>query len=101
MPDRDLVRVTPNERAVLDILAPDGGDLDWRAYSFRPLVKQTGLDRRLVRLACRSLARKGLAAFEKGLWTEDGEVAGAGYRATDKGVSALRARQPENAGDPA
>lgn len=50
--------------------------------AFASLSEETGLDRKQVRRACRSLSRKGLAEFGKGLWTDDGEPAGSGYAAT-------------------
>lgn len=78
-------RLTPNERAVLSFIGPDGGDVDWRAWNFKGIGRETGLERNLVRRACRSLTRKGYAAFEKGLWSEDGGPRGSGYRATDAG----------------
>jgi len=81
-----LVRLTDAERAVLTVIGPDGGEYDWRAWSFAPLCEETGLERRIVRRACRSLTRKGLAAFEIGLWSEDWDrPAGAGYRSTAAG----------------
>lgn len=52
---------------------------------FRPIMIYTSLPRATVRRACRALTRKGLAEFGKGLWTDDGEMAGSGYRATKKG----------------
>lgn len=39
-----------------------------------------------VRIYVRSLARKGLAEYVRGLFTEDGEVAGSGYSATYEGA---------------
>lgn len=38
-----------------------------------------------IRILTRLLARKGLAEYGKGLWTEDGEPAGAGYCCTTLG----------------
>ena len=52
---------------------------------FSALQDFTGYDRALVRRACRLLARKGLAAYSKGLWREDGGPAGAGYCITRAG----------------
>ena len=93
------IRLNPAERAVLDILGPDGGDHDWLAYPFRPIEAHTGLDRRTVRRACRSLSRKGLAAFERALMTEVGDFAGAGYRATKAGAAIAAALNPDQSAD--
>lgn len=54
---------------------------------FEPIMRRTRLSRKVVRRACRSLARKGLASFRNGLWTEDGTLYGSGYMATEAGHS--------------
>lgn len=77
------MRLTPNERTVLCALAGVGLDL---CLPFRPLMDETKLTRSEVRRACRSLSRKGLASFSKGLWTDDGEPAGSGYGLSFAGV---------------
>lgn len=71
------------ERKVLAVLVRDLHPQT--AFPFNPIIERTGLQRRVVRRACRSLTRKGLAYFAKGLWTEDGEMVGAGYGATRAG----------------
>jgi monoamine oxidase len=43
------------------------------------------MNRKRIRRACRSLARKGLAEFHRGLWRESGEPGGSGYGATRAG----------------
>lgn len=58
-------------------------------FSFATITAETGLDRKVVRRACRALARKGLAEYGKGLWSEDGEPAGSGYAITKQGAKAL------------
>jgi hypothetical protein len=60
------VKLNPQERTVLKVL------------------------RTAVRRACRSLARKGLAEYHKGLWTMDGVPGGAGYAATMAGADLLQ-----------
>lgn len=44
----------------------------------------------VVRAIVRGLTDKGLAQYGRGLSTEDGEVAGAGYAITGSGLSLLR-----------
>ncbi len=56
---------------------------------FAPLVKATGYDRRTVRRYVRQLARNGLAEYCRGLCTEEGEFAGAGYCISKEGIAAL------------
>lgn len=72
-----------HDSKVLKVLAD--GDPDFGHYSFRAIQRRTGLKRSEIGRACRSLTRKGLAKFGSGLFTEDGEVAGSGYAATDAG----------------
>lgn len=79
-------KINTSEAKVLAVLAAISGDFG--CFSFRPIMRRTRLNRAAVRRACRSLARKGLARFHRGLWTEDGEPAGSGYCATEQGVAA-------------
>ena len=62
---------------------------DWCYQSFAGIVNRTGMDRKEVRRICRHLARKGWAEYGKGLWSEDGDPVGSGYRITEAGVAAL------------
>src|SRR5437870_300515 len=82
------------ERAALGAHIPGGAAPlcyspdEWGAYGFKGLVSQTKLEVPQVRRACRSLAKKGFAKFERTLWNEeDGQPAGAGYRATEEGAA--------------
>lgn len=75
-----------NERAVLVAMADYGVGY---FMNFHYFADKTKLDRKAVRRACRSLSRKGLSAFRIGLWSEDGEPAGAGYGITEQGSLAL------------
>lgn len=56
--------------------------------TFSAVSERSGLDPKHVRRSVRALARKGLAKYGKGLWTEDGEPAGSGYRCTAAGRTA-------------
>lgn len=56
---------------------------------FGPLQQSLEITRNELRRACRSLARKGLAGYCKGLMTEEGEMAGAGYAVTREGRETL------------
>lgn len=81
--------MNPNAQKVLEALAVPGGYLEPWYYPFKPIMKQTGLDRRTVRRHARYLKRKGFAEFHAGLWNEDGEPAGAGYCITKAGLEYL------------
>jgi hypothetical protein len=76
------------EHSILKALSRGCEDLGY--FSFKSLSRSTGLDRRQVRLDVRRLARKGFAQYGKGLWTDDGDLAGAGYAITDAGRAALK-----------
>lgn len=78
--------MTPDQRKVLAALDAVGTDY---CLPFNALSSDTGLDRKVVRRACRALARKGLAHFKSGLWAEDGELAGSGYGITEAGRASL------------
>jgi predicted transcriptional regulator len=52
---------------------------------FATIASDANIELSCVRRTVRSLARKGLAEYAKGLWTEDGAPAGSGYRATRLG----------------
>jgi len=71
---------------VLDNFSQPQGEM---CLSFAPIEQETGYDRRTVRRNVRALARKGLAEYHRGLWSEDGKPAGAGYCITDEGRAAL------------
>lgn len=84
-------RINPKERVVLQQLIEVygyTGDKFWFTH-FKPIMEATGLSRSEVRRACRSLRRKGLAEYSRGLWADDGQPAGAGYAATPAGRKAL------------
>lgn len=68
-------------------------DEDFGFLSFKEIARRSKLDIRHVRRTVRSLARKGLLKYARGLWTEDGEVAGSGYALTREGREFLDARK--------
>ena len=79
----------------LEELTSPNGEL---CMPFAPIEKETGYDRRTVRRHVRALARKGLAEYFRGLCTEDGDFAGAGYCITKAGRSALSDSTPTPGG---
>lgn len=80
-------KINPVERRVLKALCGVWcADCDFCYLGFKGIGRRTRLSRKLIRRACRSLRRKGLAEYGRGLWTEDGEVAGSGYAATRAGA---------------
>jgi hypothetical protein len=72
-------------RKILAALADNEGYF----FGFATLMVETKMERREVRRIVRHLARRGLTEYAKGLWNEDGEPCGSGYRITDLGMAAL------------
>ena len=78
-----MTLLPPKQAKVLDAL--DHLTRDDYYIGFKFLSVNTGLDVAEVRRLVRALARKGLAAYGRGLWSEDGGPAGSGYRCTKLG----------------
>lgn len=79
--------INDKERKVLAYLAEEYEEC---AYYFRSIVKHTALELKDVRRACRSLSKKGYAEYRRGLFDDDGMVAGSGYQATRDGALLVR-----------
>jgi len=60
-------------------------DNDQCCHSLRAMAKVCGGDVDMARCAVRTLAVRGFAAFERGLFDADGRAAGSGYRCTKTG----------------
>lgn len=77
----------PTHKAVLselaDLTLPNGE----MCVGFAPLIEGLRMERREVRRIVRHLARRGLAEYWRGLSTDAGELAGAGYCITYPGLS--------------
>lgn len=58
--------------------------------SFKRIASRSGIGRELVRPVVRACARKGLLEYARGLFNDDGDVAGAGYGLTAKGHDWLK-----------
>lgn len=82
-----LTEAQRRERKILTELATAGEDYGY--FNFNSLSSLTGIERRQIRIDVRRLARKGLTQYGKGLWTEEGELAGSGYAITPAGRAAL------------
>lgn len=101
-PPKLKLTVSARERKVLVVLAGGFDPYHWRAFNFKGIGKGCDVEPYLIRRVVRSLARKGLAHFERSLWDEyDGTPAGAGYRCTQAGFdffSAHIAKPEQQAG---
>lgn len=88
----ETVQISERESKVLKELvevyiAEEEGTCRYMKY----IAAEVGLDYSQTRRAVRSLARKGLAEFHRGLFNDEGMVAGSGYCATKKGALVFRA----------
>ena len=83
-----MVAVNEKEGKVLEFFSEELQDDHFSPFA--PIASYTRLNRKEVRRACRSLRKKGLAEFMQGLWNEDGEPCGSGYRATREGLEIVR-----------
>lgn len=83
------MNLTAEQRTVLRSIDRGYYMFDRNFYPFAPIMDDTGLDRRTVRLCCRALKRKGLAEFSNALSNDDGDFVGAGYGITEEGHKEL------------
>ena len=58
-------------------------------FGFDAVAARCEVPKRLVRRIVRACARKGLLQFSRCLWSDDGEMAGAGYTLTPMGRDCL------------
>ena len=79
MADKKHIRLSQHEARVLACLLEDSAPDGEMCLHFATISFHTDLERPVVRRACRSLSRKGLAEFFRALTDDDGGVAGAGY----------------------
>ena len=79
LPNAELAKLNEKECTILELLSIEV------CYGFAYLENVTGLSRSEVCRACRSLARKGLAEYHRGLFNDEGDVAGSGYCASRAG----------------
>lgn len=86
--------MSPNEIKALKALGEAYNEYEEFCYlSFKGIARRSGLDPKIVRRTVRSLARKGFAEYGRGLWNDDGEMAGSGYCCTKAGYAALPSDQ--------
>ena len=79
----DKTRLSERERKVL-IGITENSAPDW-AFPFQSIIDLTGIEPHNTRRVVRSLARKGMMRFCRGLISDDGELAGSGYAVTEAG----------------
>lgn len=86
-----LVRLSERERVCLQAIYDLGhAELGYGIY-FKTIVEETGLTTAQVRRSVRACARKGLVELHRGLFTDDGMIAGSGYGITLEGHTWIRA----------
>lgn len=80
--------INDNERKVLTVLSDY--EMEGQCLYFRSIALEVNMDWRKVRRVVRALARKGLAEYHRGLFDDDGRVAGSGYCISKAGRTAIR-----------
>jgi len=88
------IKLNEKEKKILTALVEHYDSSGWGEtgfYSFKGISNISDVPIKDVRRNVRSLARKGLAEYQKGLVDEDGAPAGAGYSATKAGAMLLNA----------
>jgi hypothetical protein len=88
------IKISERQRRCLMVLGPHYFPGEERCLYFRTIAKETDLREAEVRKAVRALARKGLAEYHRGLFTEDGEAAGSGYCCTAAGFALYQSLLP-------
>jgi len=79
------VKLSSNQRKCLSAWK----DQEDSGLHFAAIQKRSKLEGYLVRRTVRALARKGLTKYVNSLWTEDGDMYGAGYALTPAGRRAI------------
>lgn len=82
-----IVRLSALEAQAMKAWQSTGPDFSF--LSFGTIGKRSALPAHLVRRVTRALARKGLVTYARGLFTDMGELAGAGYGLTTLGEQYL------------
>jgi hypothetical protein len=86
----ELPKISERELKALNVLA-DFYDHEGNCLYFRTIAEKTRMNISQTRRSVRSLARKGLAEYVRGLFSDDGAVAGSGYCCTREGYHAREA----------
>ena len=93
----DGLTLSENQLRVLMNLAERYDESGWgenEVPRFKTIAAELGMEERLVRLACRSLTRKGLAEHVRGLvfmsGDKEGMLAGSGYSCTKTGFEVIQ-----------
>ena len=93
-----LVRLSERERVCLLAINELGHGETGYGIFFKTIVTETGLTLAQVRRSVRACARKGLAEHIRGLFTDDGMIAGSGYGITPAGRTWVRTTTANSVG---
>lgn len=83
--------VSDREKKVLTMLAEHYDAWEGRCVYTRTIAKETELTIEQARRSVKALVRKGLAEYHRGLFDDDGMVAGSGYCASKEGALLVNA----------
>jgi len=94
MADDKKIRVSERERKVLEQLFDWGQEHEEGSCTYtRVIATHTKLSFKDARGGVRALVRKGLAEFHRGLFDDDGMVAGSGYCISSAGTKLIAAER--------
>ena len=85
---KEIIKISERERKCLEVLVYMYKN-EANCMYFSYIARQADLDVRQTRIAVRSLVRKGLAEYVRGLFDDEGMVAGSGHCATQEGVNLI------------
>lgn len=88
--------INENEKRVLIFMAESYDSFgEGGCYYFKTIAEDLKLEIKQVRRACRSLKKKGFAEYVRGLFDEDGMVAGSGYCCSKSGADLVEQINPQ------
>jgi len=89
------VKLSEREQKCLAVLVDYVNGEEERCVYMKTIAEETKLTLVQVRRSVRALARKGLAKYHRGLFDEDGKVAGSGYCASEEGTQFIEKWEEE------
>lgn len=87
-----MIKLSERETRALQVLS-DVYHSDCNCLYLKTIARLSGVERKIIRRVVRSLARKGMVELVRGLFDDDGRIAGSAYCCTQAGYENRRAAQ--------